>query len=199
MRNVTGAHKDGLRMGHTIRNATQQLVLAEVEARKSSRLREESGCWCEGCTQDVIALALSSLPPHYCTRFNWEEALQREGALWVQETVSRSLERVTRHPKHGRLNADSTSRRFRLVNFSFEECESVISEVLLEEEDACTCPRCRDDVMAYALNRYPPKYGVARNGEVNFPGKEREMIRRELSAIVSAASEVVARKPRHGE
>ncbi len=186
-------------MAHSIHNATERLVLAEVQGRKTSRQETDGGCWCDGCEKDVVALSLSSLPPHYCTRFDWEEALQREGALWVRETVTRSLERVARHPKHHRQNSEAGGSRFRLVNFSFEECEAVIEQVLMEEQQACTCRRCLDDVLAYALNRYPPKYGVERNGEVSFPPKEREMARQELSSIVAAAAEVVGRKPRHGE
>lgn len=48
-------------------------------------------------------------------------------------------------------------------------------EVLVEEalegwmrkgEPFCGCPRCRMDVMAYALNRLPAKYVVSRDGEI---------------------------------
>jgi competence protein ComFB len=47
-----------------------------------------------------------------------------------------------------------------------EELVSNTLDKLSKEGDFCTCPRCRLDIMAYALNHIPPKYAVTQLGEV---------------------------------
>ena len=186
-----------VKIASSVVNATEHLVLAELRERRTSVPGDSVLFCCEACDQDVAALALSSLPPHYCTRFDCVGELTREGSVWVRESVTRSLERVKRHPKHDRIPDDGPEMGFRLVNFSFQVGEAVLDKVVGREESACACPQCRSDVLAYALNRYPPKYGVERKGEIDFPPKERALVRRELAGIVAAAAEVVSKRPRH--
>lgn len=62
----------------------------------------------------------------------------------------------------------------------------------------CTCEKCRADMMALALNKLPAKYVVTEKGkaiskvEVTIPQNRVDLI-----AAVTAASKIVAEKPRH--
>lgn len=49
--------------------------------------------------------------------------------------------------------------------------ENIMEQVVEQEYekikdtlDCCTCPVCRDDIIAYALNRLPPQYVVTHLG-----------------------------------
>lgn len=44
-----------------------------------------------------------------------------------------------------------------LVDMFIDDC--------MENSDMCTCPRCRADVRAFALNSFPPRYVVTDFGD----------------------------------
>lgn len=47
-----------------------------------------------------------------------------------------------------------------------EVFEEVLANFLKERTDMCTCPRCREDIKAFALNRLPPRYVATDRGEI---------------------------------
>lgn len=64
--------------------------------------------------------------------------------------------------------------------------------------DCCNCPRCRDDVIAYALNQLPPKYvatpqGVIYSKTYNLGIQHHADI---MAALMKGAN-VVKNNPRH--
>lgn len=64
--------------------------------------------------------------------------------------------------------------------------------------DCCQCPKCRMDIVSYALNRLPPKYVATYEGEV-YSKLDTLSVQYEadlLSALFLAA-EVVKNNPRH--
>jgi competence protein ComFB len=64
---------------------------------------------------------------------------------------------------------------------------------------ACTCEQCRDDILAFALNRLPPRYVSSDLGHAYV--KTQYMSSQLQSDIVSElarAAEIVRDRPRHG-
>lgn len=39
-------------------------------------------------------------------------------------------------------------------------------EVLLKDNDCCKCDKCKEDMLAYALNKLPPSYVSTDEGEL---------------------------------
>ncbi len=182
-----------------LRNATERVVRETVDQKKTVRSAGDStGCWCPLCESDIIALSLGTLSPHYCTDFDYEKVLKEDERSRVEKTVDYSIARVALHPKHERLAEDVSDLRLRLVNFSCKEGKAIIDSLFDDSGDSCDCPQCRSETLAYALNRYPPRYGVERNGIVEMPARERAAIREEISIILTHASRVVTASPRHG-
>ena len=55
-----------------------------------------------------------------------------------------------------------------MTNYMEVCVENAIDEILKNyegDDDICTCPRCRADIMAIALNNLPTKYVVTPKGE----------------------------------
>jgi len=51
-----------------------------------------------------------------------------------------------------------------LKNYLEDMVESILTELLNSKHNICKCTLCRNDMMAYALNRLPPKYVVSERG-----------------------------------
>lgn len=181
-------------------NTTERVVRETVDDRKRTALSADdgTGCWCPLCESDVMALTLGALSPHYCTDFDDRKVLEAEESRKVERTVDHSIARVALHPKHERLAEDILDLRLRLVNFSCKEGKAILDSLFEDAGDSCSCPQCRTETLAYALNRYPPRYGVERNGIVEMPARERAAIREEISIILTHANRVVTASPRHG-
>lgn len=181
-----------------LENATERLVADEIEKRKAPPHADSTLCWCSLCENDVMALSLMSISPRYETRFISATATGIEIEL-IREAVSSALSRVSLHPRHERYPATSGVVELRLVNFSREAGASLVNALPAEDgkNTFCVCARCRADTLAYALNRFPPRYGLERNGSVEFPAKERDAIRAEMSSFIAYAARVVADNPRH--
>lgn len=79
--------------------------------------------------------------------------------------------------------------------------ESVVEELYEEYKGAlgcCTCPSCRDDIIAYALNRLPPKYIVSTPGAAFTKLYAlQKQYRADVAAALSQAAAAVAKSPRH--
>jgi hypothetical protein len=184
-------------MNTQIQNANEKAILAEIESRMEAGPPENPACWCPYCEADVKALALSKLTPCYWTDFDCTPILQTEEHPRVRTAVSTALERVALHPKHRHDPSEGPPDGPRLVNFIAQEGEDLLEEVMETSGSSCTCARCRSDALAYSLNRYPPRYGVRRNGKPNLPEKERAAIRVELATIMARAARMISDKPRH--
>lgn len=177
-------------------NQTEKAVRAEISRLKEGVGEESAQCWCALCEADVIALAMTILPPRYRTR---EVGHDGEPASLgsVKNAVFTAARRVGRRPKHRTAHPETYAAKVRLVNYTYEEGASLVATLMHRNDKACTCRICQSDMLAYALNRYPPKYGVLYGGRSNLPAYQRDYIRNELEIIISHAAGVVTARPRH--
>lgn len=64
--------------------------------------------------------------------------------------------------------------------------------------DGCTCEQCREDVIAYALNRLPPQYVSSSSGElftkVRYFESKHEF---EITKQIAIALKVISATPHH--
>jgi len=75
-----------------------------------------------------------------------------------------------------------------------EELKGILGEV----KDMCRCERCREDMVAYALNRLSPKYVVTELGSVYTKINQlRVQARTDVTVYLMEAAKVVKEKPRH--
>lgn len=80
--------------------------------------------------------------------------------------------------------------------------ETVVEELFDEFRDnlgCCTCPQCRDDIIAYALNQLPAKYVVSAPGAA-FAKLDslQKQYRADVVTAISHAAVIIAQSPRHG-
>ncbi len=83
---------------------------------------------------------------------------------------------------------------YELRNFSEVLVKKALEEYIPKSNIPCKCERCQADIMAFALNRLPPRYYVSLKGEV-ITGFESQMVpdkARILAEVVSAAQIVSA-------
>jgi competence protein ComFB len=87
---------------------------------------------------------------------------------------------------------------FELKNFSEVIVRKTLEEYLPKADIPCKCERCQADIMAFALNRLPPRYFVSLKGEVitNFESQTVPDKARVLAEVVAAA-QIVATYPSH--
>ncbi len=80
-----------------VRNANYERVMAVME----KLLRESDGaiCSCPQCVNDIAAIALNYLPPHYYTAADNDK---ESGSPWmmVETAVREAIARVLEHPAH---------------------------------------------------------------------------------------------------
>lgn len=84
-----------------------------------------------------------------------------------------------------------------LVNV-MEQIVSDRLDVLLKNEECCTCPRCIEDIKAIALNKLPPKYVSTNSGELFT--KLNASVRQstvDIDIAITAAIAMVAKHPSH--
>ncbi|AHF09703.1 MAG: competence protein ComFB [Dehalobacter sp. 4CP] len=87
---------------------------------------------------------------------------------------------------------------YELKNFSEVIVKKTLEDYLPVANIPCKCERCQADIMAFVLNRFPPRYYVSLKGEVMthfesqmFPDKARVL------AEVVGAAQIVAAFPSH--
>jgi len=86
----------------------------------------------------------------------------------------------------------------KLNNLMEHLVEQKLDSVLVQYPNCCKCQRCRQDIMAYALNHIPPKYVCTEKGDlfVRLAAMQGE---NEISIIreIAIAVEKIAPNPRH--
>ena len=177
-----------------LKNSMEDPVRSRLARVQEEHAGDDSVCWCPLCRADMIALALSTLPPRYGT--NRRPELGDEHAQAVRDAVSGAVRQVKRFPKHARDGATASTDPVWVVNYPLEESFHVVDS-LLTPEHACDCWDCRCDMVAFALNRYPARYGVEHGGHTHLLQEDREQMRGELASFLTIAAQLVTRIPRH--
>jgi len=83
-------------------------------------------------------------------------------------------------------------------NYMEEAVKDAIEDILAQREDVCKCERCKFDMMAWALNRLPPKYVATQKGRVYTKLEEIGIqFKTDIIKEVARAIEHIKNKPRH--
>jgi hypothetical protein len=175
----------------------EHLVRDEVARVRREGGQGYAGCWCPLCETDIVALALTLLPPLYCRNGGQAHAGTLIRAGKISDAVQSALKRVGLWPKH-RPGLGAVARgQVALVNYTYEVGSSMVGPALGQGSRRCSCESCRSDTLAYALNRYPAKYGVIHSGRRSLHPTYIEFMRYELGMLVTQAARVVADNPHH--
>ncbi len=180
-----------------IKNYMELAVKADVLRFKEDGGKRLNGCWCEVCEADVVALALTYLPPRYCMDHSYGLIGKKTLPGTVRSAVQKAASRVSLKPKHRPGRPDPFIRRLRLANYAFEEGCAIVRTVMTEVQSPCVCRQCQADTLAFALNRMPARYGVECNGQSNLPDIQKDFMRHELNMLLTQASKTVASRPHH--
>ena len=180
-----------------IRNEMEQLVRDEVARIKLEGGPGYAGCWCPLCEIDIVALALTLLPPLYCRTATCGHAGGLIRAGTISDAVQSALKRVDLWPKHRPGTQSAGRNQLALINYTFEVGSTMVGSALGLSATGCSCDECRSDTLAYALNRYPAKYGVARDGRRSLHPTYLDFMRFELGMLINQAARVVSSHPHH--
>jgi len=84
-------------MDISVRNANYERVMEVMD--KFLKERYHSICCCPRCINDIAAIALNYLPPHYFVDKNEEKEI---GSPWimVESAVVEAIDRVSENPNH---------------------------------------------------------------------------------------------------
>jgi len=178
-------------------NAMEAAVKAHLTRIRQEFPAEDGVCWCPLCRADAMALALSSLAPSYGTRRPLAVTPGSTLDAAVADEVSRAVRKVALFPKHPTGAAVAAGDPVFVVNFPLEESFRVVDEMMGPEGESCGCWDCRCDAVAFALNRYPARYGVEHRGETHLRESDRALMRGEIRQFLELALSVVAAVPRH--
>ncbi len=90
-------------MDCNVRNANYERVMSVMD--KLLKERYPDMCSCSRCINDIAAIALNYLPPHYYVDFEGEKEI---GSPWVmvETAVIEAIERVMERPKHASQQRD---------------------------------------------------------------------------------------------
>jgi len=180
-----------------IKNDMEHLVRREVSRRRADPRERRSLCWCPLCETDVIALALNSLPPRYCRSANFGIAASQGFRVRVREAVTGAIDKVSKRPKHRPGAPDRFRSEVVLEDFALKIGNALLEPCYAGFSEACSCEGCRADALAYALNRYPPKYGVSSPGRVSFQERYEDFIRHEIGEALVRARSTISANPNH--
>jgi hypothetical protein len=178
-------------------NAMEQTVRAHLKRLREASVLGDETCWCPLCRADMMALALSSLPPRYATRRPNAADVDPAQAATVHGQILKAARHVASFPKHPKGAAVPAGEPVWVVNFPLEESFRAVDGMIRTHDGVCDCWNCRCDMVAFALNRYPSRYGVEHEGKTHLLDDERERIRVELSSFLDLALRVVTTVPRH--
>lgn len=87
----------GAVMNCNVRNANYERVVAVMD--KLLKERYGNVCSCQRCRDDIAAIALNYLPPHYYVNVEEEKEI---GSPWVmvETAVVEAIDRVLENPNH---------------------------------------------------------------------------------------------------
>ena len=180
-----------------IKNDMEFLVRTEVQRRLERSGGNDDVCWCPLCEFDILALALNQLPTRYCHEKNFGCAASQGFGNDVRNAVARAIQKVSRRPKHRPGRPLSGNEDIRMVNYAQTIGGALVGAVLSPESSACACDQCQADTLAFALNRYPPKYGVSHGGRESYQENYADFIRHEIGQVLVQAAAVVRERPHH--
>jgi hypothetical protein len=178
-------------------NAMETSVKIHLHRLRAESPNGDETCWCPLCRADMMALALSSLPPRYATRRPGDTDSDARSAEAIRAEVVRAVRHVERYPKHPTGQAIAADEPVWVVNFPLEEGFRAVEAMIRSQDGACDCWNCRCDMVAFALNRYPARYGVEHGGLTHLLEADREQMRLELASFLDLAIRVVRTVPRH--
>jgi hypothetical protein len=183
--------------GMKLANAMEHAVREHLARLRDESAAADEACWCPLCRADMMALSLSTLPPRYATRRIGSHQADPHHATTVGELVEKAVQRVGRFPKHAAGAAVAAGEPIWVINFPLEESFRAVDAMVRSRDDVCDCWNCRCDMVAFALNRYPPRYGVEHRGVTQLLEKDRDRMRAELASFLNLSLQVVAAVPRH--
>lgn len=83
-------------------------------------------------------------------------------------------------------------------NYMEDAVMSELGDVIKQIKGACKCERCREDMVAWALNRLSPKYVVTDIGHIYTKINQlRAQVRADITVQLMEAAKIVKAKPRH--
>jgi len=84
------------------------------------------------------------------------------------------------------------------VNLQEVLVKKVVDEQLINRADACSCDKCKADILAIALNNLRPRYVVTDKGRILAKTAVLDnQINTDILVEVSKAIEIVSKNPRH--
>lgn len=91
-------------------------------------------------------------------------------------------------------------KMFRLLNVMEIIVNETIDEILRANKDICSCPRCRLDLAAVALNNLPTNYVVTTEGEVfKRTSSLKQQFKVDIIRALTEALKVVSKHPHHSK
>jgi len=86
----------------------------------------------------------------------------------------------------------------KVYNFMEEIVREEVDILLAEKEGICKCAKCKLDMMAWALNRLPPKYVVSDKGMIftRLQGVETQF-RADVTIELTKAIALISKNPQH--
>lgn len=178
-------------------NSMEPAVRFHLGRFRAAAVDGNDACWCPLCRADMMAFALTRLPPRYATRRPMDVTADPQLGSIVRDGVRHAREQVGRFPRHVRGAAVPSSDPVWVVNFPLEEAFRAVDAILHRHEEACDCWNCRCDMVAFALNRYPSCYGVEHEGRIHLFDRDRAQMRTEIESFLDLAARVVSTVPRH--
>jgi hypothetical protein len=175
----------------------EQAVRIHLNRIRAQSPAKDETCWCPLCRADMMALALTTLPPRYVTCRPRDADSEARLVADIRAEVVLACRQIERLPKHAKGAPVPAGEPVWVVNFPLEEGFRVVAAMLRRHNPACDCWNCRCDMVAFALNRYPARYGVEHEGRTRMFEEHRERMRDELSPFLDYAIKVVATVPRH--
>ena len=86
-----------------------------------------------------------------------------------------------------------------LINSMENAVAAQLDEIQAQFPEVCFCDRCRQDILALALNALPARYVVTKEGEIYVRTAQlRQEYRTDIIIALSQAITKVHKDPRHG-
>ncbi len=86
----------------------------------------------------------------------------------------------------------------KIVNYMEDIVRDTLESLLSERKDICKCQKCKLDMIAWALNRLPPKYVVTDKGRMYTKLKEQEIqFRADVVQELTRAIAHISKDPQH--